>query len=106
MIIFGEFLPKWLARQKADQLVYQIALVLGASRVILTLPVMALRLFTQIIHWVIPGENQTVWAPHTSRPNLRTFIRSPENSQVISSVQQRLVDRILALERITPPTTE
>ena len=58
-------------------------------------------MFTQIIHFLIPGEHQTVWAPHTSRPNLRTFIRNPENSQVISPVQQKLIDRILALERIT-----
>ena len=100
VIIFGEFLPKWIARQKADQLVYQIAFVLGASRLILSLPVMVLRIITQFIHLLIPGEHQTVWAPHTSRPNLRTFIRSPENSQVIAPVQQRLIDRILALERI------
>ena len=101
VIIFGEFLPKWYARKNSDTVVYQIALVLAASRIILSLPVIALRLITQALQYIIPGDNQTVWAPHTSRPNLRTLVRSPENSQVISPVQQRLVDRILALERIT-----
>ena len=58
VIIFGEFLPKWYARKQSDTVVYQIALVLAASRIILSIPVIALRLITQALEWIIPAKTK------------------------------------------------
>lgn len=101
LLIFGEFLPKWLGRTYPDSYVYRMTMVMVISRYILWVPTTICRAITHLVQNLIPGQHKEIWEPSSSRPNLRTFIRSPENSVVMSEVQQRLVDRILALERLT-----
>ena len=47
---------------------------------------------------IIPGEDQAIWEPHTSRLNLRTFLKD-DRGHGMSQVHQQLVDA-LALERL------
>ncbi|TVR09591.1 MAG: DUF21 domain-containing protein [Planctomycetota bacterium] len=101
LLIFGEFLPKWLGRTYPDAYMYRMTIIMAISRYILWIPTTFCRIITRILQRITPGQHSEIWEPSSSRPNLRTFIRSPENSVVVSPVQQRLVDRILALERLT-----
>ncbi|TVR42026.1 MAG: DUF21 domain-containing protein [Planctomycetota bacterium] len=101
LIVFGEFLPKWIGRSRADTILYQVVIALAGVRIALSPLVLLCRGLTQMVRALVPGRGGLVWEPHSSRPNLRNFMRSPENKQVLGPVQQRLADRILALEKVT-----
>ena len=100
LLIFGEFLPKHLFHRHADSWMYVLARPLWYLRNILCIPVWLIQIVTNTLRRLIPGKDQAIWEPHTSRPNLRTFLKDEQSGHGMGPVQQQLVDRILALERL------
>jgi putative hemolysin len=101
VLIFAEYLPKWIARRQADRVVHDVAYMLWGIRWLLVVPVALAQAATKMFQLLIPGSGAELWEPHASRSNMRTFFATQEKSEALSEVQQGLVDRVLALERIT-----
>ena len=101
LLLFGEFLPKYLFHRYCDTWMYQLAWGLLIIRKVLAIPVWMVRGLTAMIERLFGTPDAQIWEPHTSRPNLRTFLSADSDSNSLSSTQSELVDRILAMERIT-----
>lgn len=101
VLIVGEFLPKHLFRRNTDRWMYEIVYFLTALRWLLIIPVTIIQLATALFRSLIPGGREAeIWEPHTSRPNLRTFLKAEGQGHNLSRVQQQVLDRVLALERV------
>lgn len=103
VLMFAEFLPKHLFRRNADAWMYRLAYGLLGIRLVLSLPVRLVQMLTWILERLLlpGGKSAEIWEPHTSRDNLRTFLGTEASGVSLSPVQQALVDRVLALERMT-----
>jgi putative hemolysin len=101
VLIFGEFLPKYLFHRHADNWLDQLAGVLTLLRWLLAIPVRLVQGATWLVERVSGGSGQEIWEPHTSRPNLRTFLAAGTAGHDLSPTQSELVDRVLVMERIT-----
>lgn len=101
VLLFGEFMPKHLFRRRADSWMYAIVYVLAGLRWLLVLPVAIIQAVVRLLEFMLPGEQGEIWEPHTSRPNLRTFFKAEGSGHNLTGVQKDLLDRILAMERIT-----
>ncbi|MDA3959344.1 MAG: CNNM domain-containing protein [Planctomycetota bacterium] len=100
VLIFAEFLPKYLFHKNADSWVYQLVDWLTTLRRILALPVRLVQSATWSLERMTGGHKAEVWEPHTSRPNLRTYLNAEAGAHDLSPVQRELVDRVLVMERI------
>ena len=100
VLICAEFVPKQVFLNKADSLMYRLVYFLYPLRILGTIPILIIQLFTKFISYLLPGSDSEIWEPHTSRPNLRTFLSSEAGRHNLAAIQQELVDRILILERI------
>lgn len=101
ILVFGEFLPKYLFHRHADTWVYRIVGGLSWLRILLAVPVRIVQALTYVIERLLGRGHQEIWEPHTSRPNLRRFLQTEAGGMTLSPTQAELVDRVLALERIT-----
>ncbi|MHC5068081.1 MAG: CNNM domain-containing protein [Planctomycetota bacterium] len=100
VLIFGEFLPKYLFHRHADSWIYRAARPLMLLRLLLALPVLLVQATVSLLELISGRRGATVWEPHTSRTNLRTFLKAETSGTGLSPMQAHLVDRVLALERI------
>ena len=101
VLIFGEFLPKYLFHKHADTMLYRLAGFLTGLRVVLALPVRLVQGATWLVERTLGAGSQEIWEPHTSRPNLRTYLSAEAASHDLSPTQRELVDRIQVMERLT-----
>lgn len=101
VLIFGEFLPKYLFHKHADSWLEKLAGFLVSLRLLLGLPVRLVQGATWVVEKLLGGEAHEIWEPHTSRPNLRTYLTTETAGHDLSPTQSELVDRILVMERMT-----
>ncbi len=101
VLVFAEYLPKHLFRLHADRWIYRLALITYALRTLLLPAVLLVRVITLVLRKLFGVSQQELWEPHTSRPNLRTFLGNQKSKHSLSPVQRELVERVLAMERIT-----
>lgn len=101
VLIFAEFLPKYLFHKHADTWIYHLVGFLAAIRWLLTVPVRLVQGATWTVERLTGGHRAEVWEPHTSRPNLRTYLHAEAGGHDLSPRQRALVDRVLAMEGIT-----
>ena len=102
VLVFAEFLPKHLFRRHADEWMYRLSFALYGIRLVLSPAVRLVQMATWIFERILAprGSGGEIWEPHTSRPNLRIFLGTEASGHTLSPVQQRMVDRVLALERL------
>lgn len=99
VLVFSEFLPKYIFRLKANELIYQTVLALAFFRVLFIIPIFFANLVTKMFQTLIGARHKPVWEPHTSEGNLRSFLKAKTTGHDLTDVQQQLVNRILALDR-------
>ena len=100
VLICAEYLPKHLFRRHADNWIYALAYFLRLLTLVLSPLLYLIRGLTHAVHLALGGSREDYWEPHLSRPNLRTFLSTANNKHNLTPVQQQLIDRILAMERI------
>lgn len=101
VLIFGEFLPKYFFHKHADTMLDRLAGVLTGLRFLLAIPVRLVQAATWIVEKLLGGDRHEIWEPHTSRPNLRTYLSAEGGGHDLSPTQSMLVDRVLVMERLT-----
>jgi putative hemolysin len=101
VLLFGEFLPKHLFYRRANTVVFKLAYVLFALRVLLTPAVWLFLITASAIRRMVGTPVAPMWEPHTSRHNLRNFLKAEADGTALSPVQRFLVDRIMAMETIS-----
>ncbi len=100
VLICAEYLPKHLFRRHADSWIYALAYILRLLTLILAPVLSVIRALNHALHIALGGNQEDYWEPHLSRPNLRTFLSTANSKHNLTPVQQQLIDRILAMERI------
>ena len=94
LLIFGEFLPKQIFRQHADQMML-LAVVLWLWRQVFGAGM--------VIGWLtkpfVRGNLEFI-LPHDSRPALRYFV-GEGSGHTLDPLQQDFVNRVMAMERLT-----
>ena len=97
LLIFGEFLPKQIFRQHADQMMPSLAVVLWLWRQVCSVPVWMIGWLTKPF---VRGNLEFI-LPHDSRPALRHFLVGEGSGHTLDPLQQDLVNRVMAMERLT-----
>lgn len=105
VLVFAEFLPKYIFRTKANDVTYKIVYALAFFRFILFVPIIMASMITKMLQVVLRTGREPVWEPHTSEGNLRSFLKADSSGHDLTPVQQQLVNRIMALDRM-PVTYE
>ncbi|NRA38534.1 MAG: DUF21 domain-containing protein, partial [Planctomycetes bacterium] len=100
VLIFAEFLPKYFFRTRANTLSYGAAYILIFFRVLLIIPIYLASMLTKILQLITRTGGEALWEPHTSKNNLRSFLKAETSGHDMTDVQKQLVDRVMALDRI------
>lgn len=101
VLLFAEFLPKHLFYRRANTAVFKLAYVLGAVRIMLAPAVWLFLITAGAVRRMVGTPLAPMWEPHTSRHNLRNFLKAEADGTALSPVQRFLVDRIMAMETIS-----
>ena len=99
VLIFAEFLPKYIFRTKANDITYKVVFALAFFRYLLIIPIIMANMITKMLQVVLRTGREAVWEPHTSEGNLRSFLKAESSGHDLTPVQQNLVNRIMALDR-------
>ena len=97
LLVFGEFVPKQFFRHHSDRVMPSLAVLLWAWRVICTIPVLIISVLTK----PFVRRDLEFILPHASRPALRHFLVGEGGGHTLAPMQQDLVDRVMAMERLT-----
>jgi putative hemolysin len=100
VLLFGEFLPKYLFRQKANLLMYQMVYLLALARILCWLPMTIAHHLSRALQRLLGTGEVELWEPHTSRTNLRNFLNAEASGHSLTPVQKQLINRVMALERL------